>query len=102
MKCVTKWGKAIISEKWDKVISWQITKIDVAKDIVCYVYFMLYMRKTMQFLDRVMHGESIGEKTNSLAHLVYVVTSVWSFIDFYVNFALISYTVSWQFTLNNE
>jgi hypothetical protein len=67
-----------------------IAKTLFAMDISCYICVKL------RFLDRVMHGESIGEKNELSSSFDYVATSVWSFIDFYVNFALISQTVSWQ------
>jgi hypothetical protein len=44
-------------------------QIDVAKTLFA-MSISCYICKTMQFSDREMHGESIGEKTNSLAHLV--------------------------------
>jgi hypothetical protein len=42
----------------------EIAKTFFAMSISCYICVK------MRYLDRVMHGESIGEKTNSLAHMV--------------------------------
>jgi hypothetical protein len=44
-------------------------QIDIAKTLFA-MSISCYICVKMRFLDRVMHGESIGEKTNSLAHLV--------------------------------
>jgi hypothetical protein len=69
MKCVTKWRKAIFAEKKDKVITWEITKLTFRKTLFAMT-IPCYICVKMRFLDRVTYGESIGEKTKSLAPLV--------------------------------
>jgi hypothetical protein len=44
-------------------------QIDIAEALFA-MCISCYICVKMRFLDRVMHGESIGEKTNSLAHLI--------------------------------
>jgi hypothetical protein len=70
-------------------------QIDIAKTLFA-MSISCYICVKMRYLDRVMHGESIGEKNELASTFGYVVTSDWSFIHFYVNFALISQTVLWQ------